>query len=233
MKENEHILDSGEIYEEGKLELDPLEIKESEFDRIELIPLVPGGNSGKTHRFIYVDSNEIEIVPDYGFFWRVLDIIPTTLPPLLWIVFMFIDILGIFGMLVVLFIYLAILILHSFIKTINLNTKIVFNKRSGLYWIKKMTFISFNKTVAIRLKDIKAVQIVKEEVKQTETVFEEQVDLIESCFELNLILKDNSRRNLIDHSEGNSILYDAKQLAKFLNVPLYNGKVKIEPGKDW
>ena len=42
-----------------------------------------------------------------------------------------------------------------------------------------------------------------------------------SSYELNMILKNGTRRNVVDHGDGVRLRQDAEVLAKSLSVPLY------------
>lgn len=92
------------------------------------------------------------------------------------------------------------------------RSKQVFNKTSGIFW-KKGKFPSvplFYKKdrMVINLKDIKAVQILK---------FDQNGPFIN---ELNMVLADNSRLNIVVNKEIAILEQDASELAKFLEVPL-------------
>ena len=41
-------------------------------------------------------------------------------------------------------------------------------------------------------------------------------------YELNLVLKDGTRRFVVSHGSGNSLMNDAKKLSEFLNVPVWS-----------
>ena len=41
-------------------------------------------------------------------------------------------------------------------------------------------------------------------------------------YELNLVLKDGTRRYVVSHGSGNSLMNDAKKLSEFLNVPVWS-----------
>ena len=94
----------------------------------------------------------------------------------------------------------------------------VFDKQLGLYYkaysvkpsksrIKKIdNFIPLNKIIAI--------QIIGEHINRDNGSYK--------SFELNLVLDDNSRKNIIDHGNLKSIIDDAHILSDFLGVPIWH-----------
>jgi hypothetical protein len=95
---------------------------------------------------------------------------------------------------------------------------IVFDKREGLFWRKRKptTAISFNDSTdnCVRLDFIHALQIIAEFVNGKNGGY--------FSFELNLVLKNGKRINLIDHSKKEMIDRDAQRLADFLKIPLWD-----------
>lgn len=94
----------------------------------------------------------------------------------------------------------------------------VFDKQLGVYYkayktdihkIKKDTSKKY-----ITLKSIVAIQLIGEHVKSDKGSYK--------SFELNLVLQDSSRKNVIDHGNLKSIIVDAEILSKFLNVPIWH-----------
>lgn len=94
----------------------------------------------------------------------------------------------------------------------------VFDKQLGLYY----TSYSFrlhqnNKTQTdnyIQLKSIIAIQIIGEHVSSDDGSYK--------SFELNLVLEDSSRKNVVDHGNLKSIIDDAQVLSDFLNIPIWH-----------
>lgn len=46
------------------------------------------------------------------------------------------------------------------------------------------------------------------------------------CFELNLVLKNKERINIIAHADADAIRSDANKIAGFLNIPLWDGSLR-------
>lgn len=91
---------------------------------------------------------------------------------------------------------------------------IVFSKKSNLFWIgyKKPSFVN-DINISCKLEDILAIQVLWKEIKyQFYHGF---------AYEINIVLKDNSRIHLFSVSDPKPFLEEASTLAKFLNVPLY------------
>lgn len=61
--------------------------------------------------------------------------------------------------------------------------------------------------------EIAALQIVEEQLPRKGGTY--------SSYELNMILKDGTRRNVVDHGDGVRLRQDAEELARRLSVPLY------------
>jgi hypothetical protein len=67
---------------------------------------------------------------------------------------------------------------------------------------------------AIALPHIHALQIVSEHCSSSKSSF--------MSYELNLVLRDGSRRNVVDHGNIEGLRADARELAIFLAVPLWD-----------
>ena len=71
----------------------------------------------------------------------------------------------------------------------------------------------------IPLNSIIAIQLNGEHVKNDKGSYK--------SFELNLVLKDGSRKNVVDHGNLKSIISDAEILSDFLDVPIWHaGSIK-------
>lgn len=90
-----------------------------------------------------------------------------------------------------------------------------FDKRLGYYIYSKVHLISKNKRIGF--DKIYAIQLLSEYMPgghDTSSYL---------SYELNLILKDGTRVNVVDHGNRTSIVEDSKVLSRFLDVPLWNG----------
>ncbi|REE25627.1 hypothetical protein DFQ09_102218 [Winogradskyella pacifica] len=94
----------------------------------------------------------------------------------------------------------------------------VFDKQQGLYY----TTYAFKGHQSKRklskdylsLQSIIAIQIIGEHVKSDDGSYK--------SFELNLVLEDASRRNVVDHGNLKAIINDAEMLSEFLNIPIWH-----------
>lgn len=65
-----------------------------------------------------------------------------------------------------------------------------------------------------KLEDVQAIQIIEERVKTKNSSYR--------SYELNLVLKDASRINVIDHSKYEQIKEDARVIADFIGIPYWD-----------
>lgn len=101
----------------------------------------------------------------------------------------------------------------------NLFTKpIVFDKTYGYFWKGRkqpaQTYDYGKKKNSIPLSEIHALQIISEYVSGSKSSY--------FSYELNLILKDGRRMNVIDHGKIAALREDAQKLAGFLGIPVWD-----------
>jgi len=93
----------------------------------------------------------------------------------------------------------------------------VFDKSSGFYWKgreepNQMINREYHKYT--ELNEIHALQIISEHVRGNKSSY--------TSYELNLVMKDRSRINIVDHGNINALRADALILADFLNVKVWD-----------
>lgn len=93
-----------------------------------------------------------------------------------------------------------------------------FNTLRGFYWVGKkqpdpMLYLTHKKTAAINLNDVHGLQIIRELVSSKSSYF---------SFELNLVLNDKTRVNVVDHGKLTAIQADAEKIAELINVPIWD-----------
>lgn len=97
---------------------------------------------------------------------------------------------------------------------------VIFDKRKGFFWKgKKAPYESGNwrkRKDCARLGEIHALQLIAEWVSKSEKSSSYY------SYEINLVLKDGSRINVVDHGKKSKIQEDAKALAEFLDKPLWD-----------
>lgn len=95
----------------------------------------------------------------------------------------------------------------------------VFDKHASMYWRghKKPDYIyrPEDEKDAAMFSSIYAIQLIREYVKSDKSSY--------YSYELNLVLEDGRRLNVIDHGNKNEILEDARELGEFLSVPVWVG----------
>lgn len=93
------------------------------------------------------------------------------------------------------------------------------DKYTSMYWKghKKPDYIyrPEDEKDATMFSNIYAIQIIREYVKSDKSSY--------YSYELNLVLDDGRRLNVIDHGKKNEILEDARELGEFLDVPVWVG----------
>lgn len=94
---------------------------------------------------------------------------------------------------------------------------IVFDKSTGFFWKgwkAPEMYGRDNPEGAIRLNEIHALQILAEYIRSDKSSY--------YSYELNLVLKDGSRHNVIDHGKLTALKNDATELSSFLGKPLWD-----------
>lgn len=95
---------------------------------------------------------------------------------------------------------------------------VIFDKMKGFYWKGwKKPDHSTPRTAAKNLaplSEIHALQLIKEYIRSDKSSY--------YSYELNLVLRDGTRINVVDHGNGNVLRQDAQQLASFLGKPLWD-----------
>ncbi|MCF6299939.1 MAG: hypothetical protein L3J52_02300 [Proteobacteria bacterium] len=187
---------------------------------IEWTPLKRGGSSFQTHKLIEPEPFCLQFVASMG-------------------VYLFVGIFGLVGLALVSgavvgpqlnkedsleFVWIIPLILGSVFSLIAwfmwrfLAQPKTFNTLRGFYWTGKkqpdpMLYLTHQKTAAINLSDIHGLQIIRELVRSKSSYF---------SFELNLVLNDKTRINVIDHGKLTAIQADAEKIAELINVPIWD-----------
>ena len=104
---------------------------------------------------------------------------------------------------------------------------IVFDRHKGYFWkgrgvtddvIKELTMGQDKKTVAASLGQIHALQLISEYCRSNKSSY--------YSYELNLVLRDGERINVVDHGKLSRIVEDANALSAFLGKPVWNAAGK-------
>ncbi len=101
------------------------------------------------------------------------------------------------------------------------TTPIVFEKGRGVFWKGRKgpddAIDSRNTGVFGRIDDVYALQLIAEYVSGKNSYY---------SYELNLVLKDGKRINVVDHGNLDRIREDARTLSLFLGKPLWDATVR-------
>ncbi len=101
---------------------------------------------------------------------------------------------------------------------------IVFNKTTGYFWKGRLKENENPEQkplkVYCKLRDIVALQIISERVRKSSNNSGSSSSY--RSYEINLILEDASRLNVIDHGNRKKLMEDAEQLASYLGVPIWD-----------
>lgn len=204
-----------------KLSQKPSPIDLSSFDdpvaeETDWFPLKGGGTNFKTHRLYKSDYNRYHfkatagallfagIFATMGSLIPIFILIKSNLPILS------VESLGIlsFGLI---FASVGCYMAYRYLRPI------VFDKQSGYFWKgwkEPKMYGRDNPEDAIRLSEVHALQIIAEYVRSDKSSY--------YSYELNLILKDGRRFNVIDHGKLEQMRQDAAELSSFLGKPLWD-----------
>ncbi|NOX46536.1 MAG: hypothetical protein GXO89_06110, partial [Chlorobi bacterium] len=95
---------------------------------------------------------------------------------------------------------------------------IVFDKRNKSFWKGRkspnMVYDKEELKAFIKLEDIHAIQLISEYISGKKSSY--------YSYELNLVLKDARRSNVIDHGNDSAIRSNANILSRFLDVPVWD-----------
>jgi len=105
--------------------------------------------------------------------------------------------------------------------------RIAFDQGAGCFWKGGSTPISpagiQSRTSAAPLAEIHAVQLLSEFIEGSRSSSHDAGSTSSyHSYEINLVLKDGSRINVVDHGDLARIRQDAGQLARFLDVPIWD-----------
>lgn len=101
----------------------------------------------------------------------------------------------------------------------------VFDKQIGGYWKGRKTpdfrLAGGGAKKAVMLSDIYSLQIIREFVRGSRSNGRRSSSYF--SYELNLVLQDGSRKNVVDHAKYHSLIHEAQELSQFLGKPVWDG----------
>ncbi len=187
-------------------------------NNVEITPLKPGGSNFKTHALVKSSSSQLRYRPSVGgalfgflFFGVGLGFVIFNLifeDGLMYNPSLF----NLFGLAFGLIFALA----GGYI-LYHLYKPRVFDKQSGYYY-KGYNFKPNERELEhqFKLNTIAAVQIIGETIRDSDGSY--------GSYELNLVLEDGTRRNVVDHGSLKTIIDDAHIVSEFLNVPIWHAE---------
>ena len=194
-------------------------------ERVDWVPLKRGGSNFHTHKMKEVDAHRLEFAPTVGarLFAGIFITIGVAFP-----IFFLItgegssDLEGVWAKLGIIAFGLVFAVAGGFM-WYSMGKPRVFDKWAGMYWkghkkpdlLYKPNDKEDDKRNAAMLRDVHAIQLVREYVRSDKSSY--------YSYELNLVLSDGSRVNVIDHGKKSEIINDAETLGKFLGKPVWNG----------
>ncbi len=103
------------------------------------------------------------------------------------------------------------------------NNKFTIDKMSGSYYRGKELKRIHSQGIEQqgKLDDVYAIQLINERIQSSSSNGRSSTY---TSYELNLILKDGSRVNVMDHGDAEDIEFSAKSLAGFLDVPIWKAQ---------
>ncbi len=171
----------------------------------EWTPLEGGGASFGTHKLVEISTNRLEYRASNG-------------AMLFYLLFISLGLIAVSSNfwnglnLMVLVIGLIFTVVGG-ILFVSGTTPKVFDKEANAFWSGKKQGAD-----SISLHQIHALQVVAEFIKSKKKRYH--------SYELNLVLKDGKRVNVIDHGDRLSFDKDAKKLSEFLNKPIWESDHK-------
>lgn len=200
--------------------VDPARFNDSLALEVDWTPARRGGSNFRTHKLMEVSTNRLEFRPSVGailfsfvFFAVGAGVLGVSLYGVYMQNFAWEDhnlFMSIFG---TIFSLAGLFMFFQFAKPA------VFDTMYGYYWKgrKKVDFgIGSGKPdIFTSLNQIHALQIIAEHVKSNKSSY--------YSYELNLVLKDGNRKNVVDHGNISRLREDAQKLSQFLNKPVWDG----------
>lgn len=187
----------------------------NDFTDISWESLSSGVSDSKTYRMIRPNDQMLRFSGSYSVFFTSIIMMGSGIASILSIFAGASKILLIFGVILLLF------AIHHFMLHAN---PLIFDKQAGVYkkgWKPLLQRILLpKKNLSVKLHDIVAIQLLKELRSRDHS--DDSYSSQYHTYEINLILANKKRLNVIDSGHRKSTLDYAKTLSNFLNIPLLN-----------
>lgn len=209
-----------------KPEINPGDFNDPIAEKISWAPLNGGGTNFKTRKFVQVNPNRVEFKKTI--MMKIFPWIFICFPIIVFSIILYNGEIALNSQNIASPENLVVLVPFVFIGggiflLLKTNKSIVFDKRYGYYWKGKSEPETYNLSANknfIRLSDIHAIQLIREYIRSSSGSSSSGSSYY--SYELNLILKDERRINVIDHGHKRSIIEDSQLLSDFLHVPVWN-----------
>jgi len=206
-------------------------------------PLATGGSNFATHNLQQVDSGRWEFTPTrvtYLFIWLPTVFTVLSIPSSYLILTYLIDNQRMLSFIVTSLTGMGLIFgpLISWFMAHKLLRPAVFDRSRRLFWKGRRApdtpDDATTNNPCCRLDDIYALQILSETVtshghSHINGHSNSHVRHRYQSYELNLVLKDGQRLNVVDHAGLSSIQRDAEQLAQLLQVPVWDKTLTTQP----
>ena len=203
-----------------RVEFDPASLEDPVALETEWGPAKGGGANFRTHQLVQVDPNRIEFRASWGskLFGIIFSVVGLGAMAVFISESMDGDEFALTFPLVLVVLLCSAFVVGGILMFFFFTAPIVFDRRVGAFWIGRtapdQTFNRLTLKNYAELKDIHAIQLIAEYLSGSKTSY--------YSYELNLVLKDGKRFNVVDHGDKAKIIEDAGTLAEFLGVPVWN-----------
>lgn len=201
-----------DLYKKRSLNLPSLE--GPDFKNVGWSPVKPGGSNFKTHKLVVIDDEQMEFVGTFGFSLFGFMFLAIGLVPLIFLILGKVTAPSIF-----LFLFCSIFGLVGANLLYSINRPTIFSKKDRIYWKGRdkpiplfSLFTSKGDHVIVDLENIKAIQFLPERIVDSDSNY--------TSYEINIVLNNDERINVVDHGSKTAARKDAYILADFLDVPI-------------
>lgn len=200
---------------------DPSSLDDSVAMQTDWAPARGGGANFKTRKLIIVNSDRLEFRPSMGAILFCLVFLFSGMGLVCFFFFSFLsegisNIFVLFGGII--FAGVGGVMLYF------ATQPIVFDKREGCFWKGRKgpdEFVDRKFLCVVKLDKIHALQLISERVRGNKSSF--------YSYELNIVLGDGKRINVVDHGNRSWLREDAATLSKFLRKPVWDATGNCAP----
>ncbi|MCK5895511.1 MAG: hypothetical protein KAG20_01835 [Cocleimonas sp.] len=183
-------------------------------------PAKRGGSNFATHSLVIIDESRIEFKATSGakLFYFLFLIVGIGM--ISFVIFLSID--SAFSKSILFFLVALLFSIAGFLLFYFGTKPIVFDRKKGCFWIgrKPPKMLSPSKKSAF-FEQIYALQLISETCHSSASSTHQRNRSYES-YELNLVLKDGQRINVVDHGDKQTLRKDTATLAQFLHKPIWD-----------